>query len=230
MLSLSLHGWEDVLIASLAGVAFFGVLVGVATWAVVKLQRVEIAASKGEFETYKLDAGKKIADANAVGEAAKASAAEANARTKEAELALEKYKQPRHLDIESFLETLKAAPPSKVEVLYVRECSDCSWVAQFIGSFLNTANWEARWAPIDEKAATSGPWRMQPSAVSVRGYPWGITVIANDISADALARPENASIKVLFEALLKSYEPAVTMAFDKELPSDLIRVVVAPKP
>lgn len=156
--------------------------------------------------------------------------AEANARTKEAELALEKYKRPRNLDVDSFLAKLKDVPSRKVQVLYVRECSDCSWVAQFIGSFLNTANWEAAWSPIDEKAAASGPWRMQPSAISVHGYPWGITVVAKDITAETLDTPKGSSIRALFDALWASYEPSVTMAFDSEMPEDSIRVVVAPKP
>jgi hypothetical protein len=156
--------------------------------------------------------------------------ADANARAKEAELQLQKLKSPRSLDIESFLETLKPAPPAKVEVLYVPECSDCSWVAQFIGGFLNTAKWEATWAPIDEQAALTGPWRNQPSAISVRGYPWGITVVAKDLSPEKLESPEGASLKALFQALLKSFAPGVTMAPDPALAADSIRVVVAPRP
>lgn len=157
-------------------------------------------------------------------------AAQANARAEEAKLDLEKYKQPRQLDINSFLETLKSAPPAKVEVLYVRECNDCSWTGQFIGAFLNTARWEATWAPINEKAAASGPWRMQPSAVSVRGYPWGVTVVAKHTNPEALALPFGQSVQKLFDALWLSFKPSVQMAEDKELPPDLIRVVVAPKP
>jgi hypothetical protein len=47
------------------------------------LQRIEIASSNEEFERYKIDAGKDIA--------------EANARAVEAQLALERYKAPRQL-------------------------------------------------------------------------------------------------------------------------------------
>jgi len=155
--------------------------------------------------------------------------ADANARTKEAELELQKLKQPRNLDVESFLARLKGARPANVQVLYVRECSDCSWVAQFIGSFLNTAGWKAQWGPLDEKAAAIGPWRHQPSAISVRGYPWGITIIARDISEEALKRPEGESITALREALWLSFKPGVTMANDPDLAADLIRVVVAPR-
>jgi hypothetical protein len=156
--------------------------------------------------------------------------AEANARAAEAKLELEKYKRPRNLDIDSFLKILKPVPPATVEVLYVRKCSDCSWTAQFIGSFLNTAGWAATWAPIDEKKAAAGPWRFQPVAVSVKGYPWGITIVAKDITPETLRAPKGASIRALFDALLASYKPSVTMAYDDSLPDDLIRVVVAPKP
>lgn len=201
---------------SLIVVGVFGLMAGLATWFVVKLQRAEISETKKESDAYKLEMEKKIADSNA--------------RMKEAELALAKYKQPRNLDVDSFLAKLKGAPPRNVEVLYVRECSDCSWVAQFIGSFLNTATWKATWAPIDEKAAATGPWRMQPSAISVRGYPWGITIVANDISPEVYDGPKGVSLKALFEALLASYAPSVTMALDREMPDGLIRVVVAPKP
>jgi hypothetical protein len=47
---LSLHGWEDVMRGSLAAVGVFGLIVGIATWYVVKLQRVEIEASSKEIE------------------------------------------------------------------------------------------------------------------------------------------------------------------------------------
>ena len=187
MLGLSLHGWENWMVGSLIVAAIFALIAGFSTWAVVKLQRQEISASKEDFDRYKLDTEEKIADSTA--------------RTREAELALEKYKQPRSLDIDSFLERLKGVPSRKVQVLYVRECSDCSWVAQFIGSFLNTANWEAAWAPIDEKAAAAGPWRMQPSAISVRGYPWGITVVAKKILQDYLTRAVGVPVLAATEAV-----------------------------
>src|SRR5262245_40376832 len=78
MLGLSLHGWENIMVASLIIAAILAAFVGVSTWAVVKLQRQEIANSKDELERYKLDAGQRISAANAAGEAAKAAAAEAN--------------------------------------------------------------------------------------------------------------------------------------------------------
>jgi hypothetical protein len=75
---ISLHGWEDVMRTSLAIVGAVGLMVGLATWFVVKLQREELAASKIEFDKYKVEAGEEIAAANALGEAAKRDAATAN--------------------------------------------------------------------------------------------------------------------------------------------------------
>lgn len=80
----SLHGWEDVMRASLAIAGVFGLIVGLSTWFVVKLQREEITASKQEFDSYKLETEKKISEANAAGKSAKADAAKATA-TAEAE-------------------------------------------------------------------------------------------------------------------------------------------------
>jgi hypothetical protein len=72
MLGLSLHGWENLMVGSLVFAAMAEAIVGVSTWAVVRLQRQELAGSKIEFDTYKLETAKHIADANSAGEAAKA--------------------------------------------------------------------------------------------------------------------------------------------------------------
>jgi len=64
----------------------FALLAAAATWAVVRIQRIELATSKEEFEKYKLDTGKEIA--------------EANARAAEAKLELEKFRSPRSLSLD----------------------------------------------------------------------------------------------------------------------------------
>ena len=95
MLGLSLHGWENLMVGSLVFAAIAAAIVGVSTWAVVRLQRQELASSKIEFDTYKLETAKHIADANSAGEAAKADAAGANERAIEAQLALDKFRAAR---------------------------------------------------------------------------------------------------------------------------------------
>jgi hypothetical protein len=94
MLGLSLHGWENSMVVFLIVAGFFALLAGAATWAVVRLQRVEIAESKTEFEKYQQDSNERIS-------AADARAAEAN-RIAEGErlarLKLEKEMAWRSLD------------------------------------------------------------------------------------------------------------------------------------
>jgi hypothetical protein len=45
MFGVSLHGWENAMISFLIVAGFFALIAGVATWVVVRLQRVEIAES-----------------------------------------------------------------------------------------------------------------------------------------------------------------------------------------
>jgi hypothetical protein len=94
---LELHTWEEIMRGSLVAVGAFGLIGGLATWFVVSLQRGELAASKVEFERYKLETGEKIS--------------ESNARTKEAELALAKLKAPRTLSLEAQARIVEKVKP-----------------------------------------------------------------------------------------------------------------------
>lgn len=101
MLGLSLHGWENAMVVSLIIAGFFALIAGAATWAVIRLQRIELAGSKMEFDSYKLDTAKHIADANAAGDAARAEAAKANKSAEDEKFArvkLEAKLAPRRLD------------------------------------------------------------------------------------------------------------------------------------
>jgi hypothetical protein len=109
MLGLSLHGWENAMVVFLIIAGLFALVAGVATWAVVRLQRIEIANTELELQEYKLTTSKEIAVANAVGEAAKTEAARANestaklnsetARLTAENLALQKTMLPRRLSV-----------------------------------------------------------------------------------------------------------------------------------
>jgi hypothetical protein len=126
----SLHGWEDVMRFSLAIVGIFGLIVGLATWFVVKLQRVEIEQSRIELETYKVEAGEKIAASVAVGEKAQENAAiaiaeTAKAKERAAELTFETEKlRKENLDLQ-----LAVAP----RVLLISTFGDQDALKQFSG-------------------------------------------------------------------------------------------------
>jgi hypothetical protein len=85
MLGLSLHGWENSMVVFLIIAGFFALLAGVATSAVVRLQRVEIAESKEEFDEYKLTVEGKVAEARKEGIEAGKTAGSALLRASETE-------------------------------------------------------------------------------------------------------------------------------------------------
>lgn len=100
MFGMSLPGWENLMVGSLAIAAFAAAIVGIATWAVVKLQRQELASSQQELSLYKLETATRIAEANAAGETAKEEAAKANKSAEGERLARVKLEQnlaPRRL-------------------------------------------------------------------------------------------------------------------------------------
>jgi hypothetical protein len=162
MFGLSLHAWENVMVGSLAFAAFAALVVGIATFAVVKLQRQEIAASKDELERYKLDAGQAIA--------------EAGARAAEANLALEKFKAPRQIKGAEFVRALAGKPKAPVEIVFVRDDAE-SWALSLqIEHWLKAANW-----PVSAPAAIAGPdepkYATSPSAIQAGGQPRGVTIV-----------------------------------------------------
>lgn len=104
MLGFDLHWWETAMLVSLGVAAIAAALVGVATYAVVHLQRQEAKTTAAEFAQYKVDAGVKIAEASEGAAKADERAAQANERAANAEhkaaeanLALEIFKAPRSL-------------------------------------------------------------------------------------------------------------------------------------
>jgi hypothetical protein len=151
MFGLSLHSWEDLMIFALAIVGAFGVLVGVATFAVVRLQRAEIASSKEEFDKYKIEAGEKVSAAETVGKMAQADIAkaharmaEADARAKEAELKLEQLRKdlgPRQFNRDLFIKEITGQPSARVEVMYLQDDPECFGLAQQIWQALEGGKW-----------------------------------------------------------------------------------------
>src|SRR5467141_2003438 len=81
MFGLDLDGWNTAMVVFLALAAASATAVGVSQYIIIKLQKAAEIESKQDFDRYKLEAGKQIA--------------EAEARGKEAELALIKFRKPR---------------------------------------------------------------------------------------------------------------------------------------
>jgi hypothetical protein len=115
MFGLSLLGWENAMISFLIIAGFFALVAGVATWVVVRLQRVEIAESN---------------------------ARQAEAELKLAEVR-EKLGRPREIDFDKFIARLAGVPKLPVVVSYADGDPDSFWLAGQIASALEKAKWQA---------------------------------------------------------------------------------------
>ena len=135
------------MVGSLAFAALAAAIVGISTYAVVKLQRAELARSKQDFTAYQLDTEKQIASANAAGETAKAEAAEATVRAKEAQLALEKYKAPRNLTLDqvgAIVEKLRPYGPIAYDIAQPKMLETGSMLTTELIHVFTTLGWELR--------------------------------------------------------------------------------------
>jgi hypothetical protein len=65
MLGFDLDFWNNVLVASSIFGALAAAAVGVSTYVVIRLQKAAELAAEDELERYKVDAGRKIAEADA---------------------------------------------------------------------------------------------------------------------------------------------------------------------
>lgn len=153
--------------------------------------------------------------------------AEANARAEEARLELQRLRIPRMVDPKKFNAELAAAqPPSNVEVLYVEECSDCFIVASMIRALLKDARWPASIAPLSK--LQSGPdWLLGlPAVIQHRANVTGISIVTSQVGDF----DGKSTASALVRAIMRSVDGAQGQwSSDETMPSDAVRVVVAPK-
>lgn len=231
MLGLSLHGWENAMVVFLIVAGLFALIAGVATWAVVQLQRVEIAASEQELTKYKLDTAKEIA--------------EANARTSEAALKLEQLRRlsgPRDINFNEFQKQLANKPKAPVVIWYLPDSSDGYWFASRLFVALGALKWQVE-SPkpipdLDEKvvetimpssASLLSILRSMPKAINAGGQPSGITVVSDGVDAEI---SENTPYSALFNALAKSVPFGMYGSGGSQfmpVPKGTLRVVIAAK-
>lgn len=142
MFGLDLLSWEQLMLWSLAGAALAAVFVVVATTAVLRLQKVEAADAKREFEAYKMDVGAKIAEANA-------RAAEANEKAEEERLArvrLETKLAPRRLsgdDVNRMAAILSVASPMNVAIVSRMMDPEGEDFADDLAGVISKSHWNA---------------------------------------------------------------------------------------
>jgi hypothetical protein len=100
MLGLPLDSWNNITLSFLGVAAFAAAIVGISTYAVVQLQKLEAKDASDALEQYKIDAGKEVATAKESAASALERAAGAEQRAAEANLELARLKSPRTLSPE----------------------------------------------------------------------------------------------------------------------------------
>jgi hypothetical protein len=219
MFGLDLDAWNVVMVSFLGVAAMAAVVVGVSTAIIIKLQKQS-----------ELEASERIASLVTQGDQLRKDTAEANARTKESELALAELSSPRHIDPVPFRKALEGITPIKVEILYAESCSDCFWLASWIFNFLGPQGglgWPIA-GPRPLMAVTSGDLAGLPPAISAHAASWGVTVVAaNEPGSWDDGLPPKALLMALVRSMGK--RPLVSGNVDNALSKDSVRIVVAPK-
>jgi len=174
-----LHSWEHAMLLSLLGAGAVAIAVFIATASVVILTRRENAETKAEYAAYKLTVDGKVADAKNEGlkagkdagsallraaelekqaeelrkatAEADARAAQATQKAVEAQLALEKFKQPRLLQetrIQSIAEKLAKFAGMRFDAAVVPGDPEAIIFLSHLTTVLEVAKWTwVPWAP-----------------------------------------------------------------------------------
>jgi hypothetical protein len=215
-------------IADLANVFFIGSLVaGV-------VSTILIVWMSGVKETYwekdRTESAERVAGLVLQGDQLRKDTAEANARTKESELALAELSSPRNIDPAPFKKALEGVTPVKVEILYAEACSDCFWLASWISNFLGPQG-GLGWPIVGPRPlmpVTSGDLAGLPPAMPAHAATWGVTVVASKkLGAWDDGTPPRALLMALVRSMGK--RPLVSGNVDDASPKDAVRIVVAPK-
>jgi hypothetical protein len=111
----SLHGWEDLMRGSLLIVGVSGLIAGLSTWFVVKLQRAEIAQSAIELAQYKSDAAVNVEEAKNEGVNAGKAAGSALVRAAELEKQAQELKAA-NLKLEAEIAPRNLSPDQQKEI------------------------------------------------------------------------------------------------------------------
>jgi hypothetical protein len=205
--------WDFWLITSVVFAALAAIAIGVTTTGSIVSHKREAAASEGALAKYKLDTAKDIADAND--------------RTSQAQLELQRLKNWRMLDRVKFDSELDGVTPlSKVEILY-DPGSDCFMLASLIGALLGELHWPYDLAELKKMERPPEDWMKDfPATLQYRANPTGISFLTKNGIGNMQAKTPAAA---LVRAVLNGSETSGMAAPDPTLPDGVMRIVVAPK-
>lgn len=208
MFGLSLLGWENAMISFLIIAGFFALVAGVATWVVVRLQRVEIAESNARQK-------------------------EAELKLEQ----LRKLSGPRDVDFDAFKKELEGKPKATVVIWYLPDSSDGYWFASRLFGALIGSGWKVEGlgpTPIPEPDQNNLLIRGMPRAMVAGGQAMGVTLVGDATApGDNSNMTGDTPFRALFSALAKGTNLSGMYGAGGSqftpVPKGTLRVVVAAK-
>lgn len=206
MLGLSLHSWENAMVISLIIAGLFALIAGVSTWAVVRLQRVEIA---------------------------EANARQSEAELKLAQL--RQLAGPRSLNFDTFKKELEGKPKARVAIWYLPDVSDAYSFASRLEGALISSGWQVEGygpQPIPDAPHDMPIVRDLPRAMVAGGQPSGVTIVGDLPMGSELDLNADTPFNALFRAIMKSTDFLTFGAGGSQfmpVPKGTLRVIVAAK-
>ena len=150
---------------------------------------------------------------------------------------LKKRQKPRHLLADKFLEALKDKPTGKVEILCQPDDPEAYGLGLELFMTLGNTRWQASFprqiSPDDASSvvrnADSKLLQMLPPTARVSGQPFGVSILANDMSGlNDSSHEKVTALRALYDALSAS-EIRAWSGRDKNLSTDTIRIVIGPR-
>jgi hypothetical protein len=134
---------------------------------------------------------------------------------------------PRNFDHGAFDQALVGQPKFRVEIMFVKDDPDSFRLSLEIRSALRRSNWDAL-EPLPIPIIDS----QLPSAMAVGGSPWGVTVIANQITVGEVKHETipRTPYMILFYAIKAAMGQCSGCPIrNGHLSEGTLRIVVAPK-
>lgn len=211
---------------SLIVVGVSGLIAGLATWFVVKLQRAELEQSTIEEEKYRRESDERI-------KAAEARTAEAKKETAELQTWSTKRVMPRDLFVtrSAINAALADKPTGRVEILWKKSVADGQQIARAIVSgFMGFDPFKGpHWKIERVESIDELPEEARPTGLTVigrRGGKFVFSMFPNPPTSDD-------PMDIVGSALMKGMDHDVLQVdagFDRTLSDDLVRITIGPKP
>lgn len=166
--------------------------------------------------------------------------AKAEQRAAEAELALERFREPRRLNLVTFPKYLRDKPKATAIILADKNDSEAWDFAWTLGFLLKDAGWDpSSWpsAPLPIPFGSPQANQFLKGSLEISSYiealdatSRGVTIFSNDFERDFFASEKTSAMQALSEALGKSKIENVITGENKKVPNGTLLIVVGAKP